>query len=399
MKIKPGIKTGIFISVGIIGTFLILLSALFIVSGVFTGQKYLDPWNKQYSQKFSDPRIRLSAVGLLAASGHNMQPWKLSFDQSDPMVFYLYADSSRITKEVDMDARQMMISQGTFLEYIRIAGEQQGWHTGISLFPDGIYDEKALLHSMDTKPVARITLSKAQPASSPLYPTIFLPDTNRSAYQQIPLTSEQVQAFENLSIGQEISVKLFQDDLNLKQIGKYAMQSAEIEAGVTRIIEESTAIFRSNEYQKNKYRYGYSLEGQGTSGLMKHLLQGILTIVPSLNAGDAASQNFIKATRTSVENTPSYAMIISSDNSRIEQVKSGMLYSRLVLTGHILGLAMQPLSQVLEEFPEMKQPYTEFKDIYAPHGGTVQMLFRVGVPTEETSLSMRRDVQSLITEK
>jgi hypothetical protein len=57
---------------------------------------------------------------------------------------------------------------------------------------------------------------------------------------------------------------------------------------------------------------------------------------------------------------------------------------------------MQPLSQVLEEYPEMDQPYSEFKQEYASNNGTVQMLFRIGTPTKEAPLSMRRDVQSLI---
>lgn len=91
-------------------------------------------------------------------------------------------------------------------------------------------------------------------------------------------------------------------------------------------------------------------------------------------------------------------MIVTSDNSRTEQVESGILYSKLVLTGHTLGLVMQPLSQVLEEYPEMKAPYTEFKQAYAPDGGTVQMLFRVGEPTKNTPLSMRRDVMDLIVQ-
>ena len=89
-------------------------------------------------------------------------------------------------------------------------------------------------------------------------------------------------------------------------------------------------------------------------------------------------------------------MIVTSDNSRLSQVESGMLYSRLVLTGQTLGLAMQPLSRVLEEYPEMKAPYTAFKQAYAPDGGTVQMLFRVGKPTRSTPPSMRRDVADLI---
>lgn len=359
-------------------------------------QQYLKPWSKEYSEQFSDPRVRLSSIGLLAASNHNMQPWRLVLDQDDPMVFYLYADSSRVTGEVDPYARQMMISQGTFLEYVAVAGKQEGWHADIALFPSGEYDESRLLQDMDTKPVAKITLSEMQQDNPPLYPAIFLPDTDRAAYQPAGLTEKQKAALESLSQSDQISVRLFDDADSLEKIGSYALQSASIEAGVSRIMDESNAIFRANERQKNKFRYGYSVEGQGTSGFMRHILQGMLTLFPSLNTGGSASKNFINATRTSVENTPAYAMIITSGNSRREQVESGMLYSKLVLSAHGLGLAMQPLSQVLEEYPEMELPYTEFKETYAPAGGTVQMLFRVGIPAKNAALTMRQDVQSLI---
>ena len=398
MKRKTMIKAAAWVLAGIAGVCLILGSVLFILSGGFMKQTYLEPWSKDYAAKYSDPRVRLAAVGLLAANNHNMQPWKIKLDPSDPMAFYLYADSSRMTKEVDPYARQMMISQGTFLECAAVAGEKEGWAAEIRLFPDGAYDEKNLARSMDAMPVAKITLSKAEPQNTPLYDAVFLPDTNREAYRPERLSSPQVSALESLSAGSVGPVRLYQDQADLRKIGGYAMQSAAVEAGVGRVMEESNAVFRANESQKNKYRCGYSVEGQGTSGPMKHLLQGLLTVFPSLNTGEAASRNFINYTRTSVDHTPAYAMIVSAGNSRIEQVESGMLYSRLVLTGHTLGLAMQPLSQVLEEYPEMKAPYDEFKRAYAPGGGTVQMLFRVGGPTKSTPLSMRRDVTDLIAE-
>ncbi len=393
---KKALKIGSFILAGIAALCLVLVTLLYCISGGFMKQTYMEPWSKNYAEKYSDPRVRLVAAGLLAASNHNMQPWKISLDKSDPLVFYLYADSSRMTKEVDPYSRQMMISQGTFLEYVAVSGNEEGFHADIHLFPDGIYDESHLAESMDSKPVAKITLTKVQPGNNTLYDTLFLPDTNREAYQAEKLTGAQVSTLESLSSMSGVSIKLYQDHGNLSNIGKFALQSAAIEAGVTRVMDESNAIFRANEYQKNKYRYGYSVEGQGTSGFMRNILQGMVTIFPSMNSGKDASKNFINYTKTSVEHTPAYAMIITVGNSRAEQVQSGMLYSKLVLTGHTLGLAMQPLSQVLEEYPEMETSYSEFKKAYAPDGSTVQMLFRVGAPTKSVPLSMRRDVQSLM---
>jgi hypothetical protein len=396
MNRKAVLKKMSFVIACIVGLAVIAVAALFIASGFFMPKKYMEPWEKSYAAQFSDPRVRLTSDGLLAASNHNMQPWKVRLDGTDPMVFYLYADSARRTDQVDPYSRQFMISQGTFLEYVRVAGEEDGWHTDIALFPNGTYDEKNLAHSMDTMPVAKITLSKAEPQNTPLYDAMFLPDTNREAYGKEKLTTAQENALASLSLQSGLSVRVYQDESDLAKIGGFAMQSATIEAGVTRVMEESNAIFRPNEYEKNQYRYGYSLEGQGATGFMKNIMQGLVTFFPSLNTGKDASQNFINYTRTSVDNTPAYATIVTADNSRPAQVESGMLYSRLVLTGHTLGLAMQPLSQALEEYPEMKVPYDGLKQAYAPDGGTVQMLFRVGTPTQSTPLSIRRDVKDLL---
>ncbi|MDK2967397.1 hypothetical protein [Lacrimispora sp.] len=398
MKCSSGKKTLFKILTCALGAGVSLVFLLFILGGGFMKQTYLEPWNRDYASHMADPRVRLAAAGLLAANNHNMQPWKVKLDQEDPMVFYLYADGSRATKEVDPLYRQLMITQGTFLEYVKVAGEKEGFHTDITIFPEGDYEEDSILQSMDQKPVARILLSPGNMEESPLYPEMFLADTNRGNYKKEAPDPSQISVLLNLSDENGLSMKFYTDHDNLKKIGKYVMEGAEIEAGVTRVMDESNAIFRANEKEKNQYRFGYSLEGQGVSGLKKCMLQGIITLFPTLNEGKGASENFIRYTKTAVTHTPSYAMILSRDNSRTDQVRSGMLYSRLVLTGHTLDLTMQPLSQVLEEYPEMKQTYENFNHEYASRGQTVQMLLRIGKPVKPAPYSMRRDVLSLIKE-
>lgn len=324
-----------------------------------------------------------------------MQPWKIKLD-ADKNVFYLFIDSKRLTKEVDPYARQTMITQGTFLEYVRVAGEKLGYKTDITLFPDGEYDEQNLEENMKNKPVAKIVLTKVEPQDSSLYNYLFLPDTNRGAYKAQKLTPENIKKLLATNTDSDLTFNIFQDEENNKRLGNYAIKGARIESGIHRINQESANIFRTNEYQKNKYRYGFSVEGQGTTGVMKHVMQGLITLFPSMNNEKVSADLYVKSTQTAVDNTPAYAMIISKGNSRSEQVKSSMLYSKLVLTAHSLGLVMQPLSQVLEEYPEMKEQYTKIHKDYAPNGGTIQMLLRIGQPTQEYPNSMRRDIMDLI---
>lgn len=403
IKALAAIIIGLIVLTGVAG------AALLCISGVFVKSTYLEPWEKDYVRRFDDPRIKLAAHGLLAANGHNMQPWKIRLDQNNSRVFYLYADSSRISGQVDPLARQMMITQGTFLGYLEIAGARLGYHTAIQMFPQGGYDEGNLLESMNTTPLAQITLNEAAPQEAPLYDYLFLPDTNRAPYQPGKLTPEQIRVLENLTAtmkpvaadnsleGGTLSLKILQDQENIAKLGSYAVQGAAVEAGVERVMKETEAIFQPNEYQKNQYRYGFSVEGQGTSGIKKHLMQGLVTLFPSLNSGKGSADLFVQSTRSAVDHTPAYAMIITKDNTRVSQVKSGMLYSKLILAAQQQGFVMQPLSQVLEEYQEMSELYQGIHRDYAPEGGTIQMLVRIGRPTKEVPLSMRRDVMELIT--
>lgn len=390
---KRGLKI---MGLSVTSILLVAVIGIFVASGIFSKPSYLEPWQESYSSKFDDPRIQLVAHGLLAANGHNMQPWIIRLDKEDSMVFYLYADSDRLTSEVDPFARQLMITQGTFLEYVNIAGDKIGYETNIEIFPQGEYDEQNLVESMKSTPVARITLSKTDPQNNPLYEYMFLQDTNRGAYTSTKLTSEQIKFLEDINTDPNISIKIFQDEENLNNLGSYAMQAANIEANVPRVMKESAVIFRANEYQKNEYRYGFSVEGQGTTGLMKHIMQGLLTLFPSINGEKSATNMYIQSAQTSVDNTPAYALIITNDNSRTNQVKSGMIYSNMILTAHQYGLVMQPLSQALQEYPEMKEPYENIHSDYAIEGEVIQMFVRMGTPTKEFPQSMRRDVMDLI---
>lgn len=397
MKNRNWEKGAKIMALGLAGILLAAVIIVIMVSGVFAKPQYSEPWQKSYSDKFDDPRIKLAAHGLLAANGHNMQPWKIKLD-TDKNVFYLFADSERLTKEVDPYARQTMVTQGTFIEYVRVAGEKSGYKTDINLFPDGEYDEQNLEESMKNKPVAKITITKTESKSSALYDYMFLPDTNRGAYKKQELTPEEIKQLLAINTDSDMTLKIFQDEANKKNLGNYALEGAKIESGIYRINQESANVFRANEYQKNKYRYGFSVEGQGTTGIMKHVMQGLVTLFPSINNEKNSANLYVKSTQTAVDNTPAYAMIITKDNSRTEQVKSGMLYSRLILTAHSLGLVMQPPSQVLEEYPEMREQYTKIHKDFAPKGGTIQMFFRMGQPTQEFPQSMRRDVMDIIVQ-
>ncbi|WP_034261606.1 Acg family FMN-binding oxidoreductase [Bacillus sp. J33] len=394
-KVKK--RMGIII-ISAIALLLVLFSILLISSGAFMKDRYSEPWMNSYYKRYSDPRVQLAAHGILAPSGHNMQPWQVRLDP-DPKIFYLYSDPNKLVPLADPLARQTLISQGTFLEYLQAAGERLGYKLEIELFPEGEYDENDLKTSMKTKPVAKISIQPDKSKENPLYEHLFKPDTNRSPYKDKELTSQEIKTLKEINNEPDLKLEIFQSDSDRKTLGEFAVNGAKIESSLKRINEESANLFRANEYQKNKYRYGYSVEGQGISGMKKHIMQGLITLFPAINSEKTSADLFVKSTQTAVDHTPAYAMIISKDNSRVSQIKAGRLYSRFVLKSHSLGIVVQPPSQVLEEYPEMKEQYEKIHAKYAKDGYTIQMFVRIGSPTSASPLTMRQDVGDILRDR
>ena len=65
-------------------------------------------------------------------------------------------------------------------------------------------------------------------------------------------------------------------------------------------------------------------------------------------------------------------------NARTDQIEAGRRWLRLHLAGTSVGVAMQPLSQALQEYPEQAQYYARIHALLADNGETVQMLGRMG---------------------
>lgn len=384
------------ISGSVVGVIALLLVVVLAIGGLFAPARYLDPWQISYARQFSDPRMKVVAQALLAPSSHNMQPWTVKLDSADPDVLYLYTDASRLTPAVDPVSRQTMVSQGTFLEYLRVAAAKLGYSSTFDLFPDGTYDESALAASMRTLPVARITLAKQAATSSPDFGSLFLSDTNRSPYATTKVTAQQVSELSALADGSGATLQFFSDAASRKTLGDFGVEGTLIESRYAASTAESDRLFYSTEAKKNAARSGFGVEGQGTSGFMKYLLQGLITVIPSMNDDAAGAKRSIASTDAAVAATPAYAMISTAANSRSEQVEAGILYSHFSLHARTLGLVMQPLSQVLQEYPSMRMPYAAIHEEFAPKGETIQMLVRVGTATTDYPQTMRRDATSLI---
>lgn len=373
----------------------VIFAAIFLMSGAQLSNSYLAAWDKAYPDQYAeDPRLQVSAAALLAGSNHNTQPWLIALDPDDTSQFDLFANPERLTPVVDPYGRQTMISQGVFLEYLKTYAKSMGMEVDVELFPEGDFDEDNLTESLAQMPVARISLTPTNVREeSRLSEAIYVSDTNRSPYKLQALKSEMVQSIEGVSTA-KVTVRVLQNADDIDRLSQIAMEGAQVEAYDAGAEEESARIMRSNEYSKNKYKWGHVVDGQASNPLMKHFLQSALTVFPSLGKGESVAKAYVAATASQLEGTPAFVLVTTEENDRQSQVEAGMAYAQVVLTANANYLATHPMSQSLQEFPGMKSLYDQVHSEFGK-GGTIQMLARIGEPTQSAEPSMRMSVEDL----
>ncbi len=105
----------------------------------------------------------------------------------------------------------------------------------------------------------------------------------------------------------------------------------------------------------------------------------------------------------SIESTPAWFWLNSDENSRMDQIRAGRTFVLAQLQATQMGMVMHPVSQGLQEYPEMGSVYQQlqqkFQKISADPKQTLQMLARIGyLPdnAEKPRPSPRRGLQAHI---
>ncbi|MEM8755485.1 MAG: twin-arginine translocation pathway signal protein, partial [Pseudomonadota bacterium] len=163
------------------------------------------------------------------------------------------------------------------------------------------------------------------------------------------------------------------------QVRKLTWDAWMVEATTYRTMKESTDLFRLGKAEVEANPDGIDFSGPFFETL---ILTGMMTREGSL---DPESMEFAQGAAIYEEMlaaTPAYAVIRTAANDRAAQIEAGRRWLRLNLTTTALGLSLHPVSQALQEYPEMAQHYDAAHRLLAEPGETVQMLGRLGYGPE-----------------
>ena len=342
----------------------------------------------------TDIRLKVLSYAMLAPNPHNKQPWIVKL--TGPSSFELYVDPDRLLPETDPVHRQIHIGQGTFLETASIAASALAYRAKIDYFPADQYDNTSLAN----KPVAAVTLiPQADIKPDPLFSNLLNRHSNKSTYDKQALSSrEQAELSQFHQQNSLVDLSFHSSKQDQQKLSQFLTQAMTIETGHPERDLETIKMFRFNDDEVAKYRDGFGLDQSNMSGIMKWAAE---TFFLSREKAEKDPSGFgeqaITMTKDAAESTATFARLTSTGNERIDQVKVGRDYCRINIKTTAMGLAQHPMSQILQEYPDMLALQQSFKKTFEiPEADTVQMLFRLG-RAKPNQHSPRRQLASIIS--
>lgn len=327
-----------------------------------------------------DIRRRALAWAMLAPNPHNMQPWLV--DLSEPDVVTLHLDRTRLLPQTDPFSRQITIGHGAFLELLSIAASAEGYRAEITPHPMGMDD---------SRPVARVRFVRdAALKADPLFAQIPRRRTTRIAFNGRPPSADHLAA---LRTACDLPIAFAVEPARVEALRKLAIAGSELEMSIPRTHKESIDVVRLGAAEIARHRDGISLTGPMMWAL-RHA--GIMTHDKAMTPGTMAWNGGRDYALKGYASAAGFGWFSTDDNTRATQIAAGRAYARLNLKATELGVAMQPHSQTLQEYPEMAELFTAMRrETAAGEGRTLQMFFRLGY-AGDAGPSPRRPLDAIV---
>lgn len=322
----------------------------------------LAPWAVSGASA-ADPRLAAMAWAVLAPNPHNRQPWALRLVGEHEAL--LFCDLDRRLPATDPFDRQIVIGLGCFLELFRIAAAERGLGAAITPFPEGEPTPR-----LDGRPVAHITL-RAGGTKDALFAAIPARRSAKQPYDVARPLPEGSQARLAAALLEPSRLGVASGDV--AAIRDLTWRAWIIEANSPTAWGESVDLSRLGSAAVTAQPDGISLWGPQFDAM---LARGELSHA-AMRAGQPGHAFAMRQYEAMLGATNAYVWLTTPGNSRAEQLAAGRDWLRLNLAATAAGLAMQPVSQALQEFPEMAGPFAEVPRLLGTTG-TVQMLGRIG---------------------
>lgn len=325
----------------------------------------LAPWAQ--AGQYAEPRMRALSYAILAPNPHNRQPWLVELQGDDTVA--LHVDTDRLLPHTDPFSRQIVVGLGCFLEVMRLAAAEEGFDLDTELFPEG-----ADPHRLDGRPVAVCRFRAGDVAPDPLFAQVLHRRTLKEPFDT-ERTVEDSLLRTVLGAARTVHVAGSVADEDIVYWRALTHEALRIEFETPRTYRESVDLFRIGRNEVNANPDGIDFSGPMFEAMA---LTGMFTRASALDTSSMAYSESLKTVFANTDTAMGHMWLVTDGNTRNDQIAAGRDWVRVNLACTAAGLGLQPLSQALQEYPEMAALYAEVHDRLTPEGGTVQMLARVG---------------------
>ncbi len=371
----------------LIGTGSIMTAAVFAQA---CGRAKSGPRPVDGGDAFDSPIVEALRYGITAPSAHNTQPWRIELISAAEAR--LYMDPERLLPATDPPGRQVHMSHGTFLEVIAIAATHFGYRADIEILPDGPMPYE----QFGTKPTARIRLVEdPDSAVDPLFSRVLERRTSRLPHEGPMVSEEELATIRAHAPTGELKIRLV-PEAQLPEALALVRHAMAIEVNDHTLYDETRIWFRFSKRAIREHRDGLSINTAGLTGASAGAANMFLS---SKNfQKEKNRKRFLETFGETVASSRGLLTMTTPSNTMVDWLETGRAYVRAQLAAETLGLRFQPVSQVLQEYPQMdalRPKLDSLLGIAAP--AKVQMLVRLG-RTATPGLSPRRAVDDFFFE-
>ncbi len=170
---------------------------------------------------------------------------------------------------------------------------------------------------------------------------------------------------------QRTEVGFTDDPAEVAELRALTVRAMEIEIDTPRTFRESVELFRIGRREVEANPDGLEFRGPTFEAMR---LFGLFTRQAASDPESTAFQQGRTATTAPIDTAVAHIWTVTPDNARASQIAAGRDWLRLNLAAAGEGVGFHPLSQALQEYPEMAAIHDAVHARFAPDGGTVQML-------------------------
>lgn len=315
---------------------------------------------------------RILTLASLAPSGHNMQPWRVR--RVAPYEYFVSIDSSRLLPAVDPENRETMLSIGAFVENLCSAASSLGFDSRMEVTGAGTPDED----------LVRVSLTKARTKDFPVH-RITSRRTVKRGYLPKSLSADHVRVLSDVWPGHVFHFE--RDSKHARCLADWAAESFSHQTSRDDAQRELAECIRLSRSDALKYRYGLTTESMEISGIAGWYVRTFMSTEDVM--GQAFRKQGIELNANLAKEGAGWIIITSEGSSVTDLIEAGRRFERMALMVRDRGIAIHPMTQILEE----KQWRDQFASLHRPTV-TPQFILRVGyLDSYPDPVSIRRPLE------